>query len=208
MTDLADAVREWLRPVPTVEQWGGWMRHTHSALTAVLDRHRSERYDEDAPPYCAECSGLAGYRVEAPCRTVCDIARSLGVSVEAVLAADDFERATRRLATAVGVDRATVDVARGGLLDLAAFEPSALASAAAEGDELVSLILPVPAPCAIELSSGTPHWERIGAYKCVGDGPFVVQLGVADASQPNGVLHLRLGRPHAVGAVVKVVEHV
>lgn len=78
MTDLDAAIREWLRPVPTVDEWGEWMHHTHAALTAVLDVHATTDLG-DGKPYCTECSSQAGNRVFEPCRTKQAIAEKLGV---------------------------------------------------------------------------------------------------------------------------------
>lgn len=51
------------------------------ALTAVLNRHKSQRLDDEHDPYCDECSSLHGVPVAYPCRTVRDVATELGVEV-------------------------------------------------------------------------------------------------------------------------------
>ena len=68
------AIREWLDPIPTVEQWGGWMRRVHGALTAVLDLHA----DAEAG-FCRECSDE--FPAASPCPTKRAIAEKLGVEV-------------------------------------------------------------------------------------------------------------------------------
>lgn len=78
---LDAAIREWLRPVPTVDRFGGWMHDTRAALIAVLDKHADETIG-DGPAHCTECSSLAGVRVWAPCGTVRAIAKELGIEAD------------------------------------------------------------------------------------------------------------------------------
>jgi hypothetical protein len=94
MADLDAAIREWLGPVPTVDQWGEWSRRTCTALLAALDRHshNSAQIEDGADKVykdgafvmsrpglvtrCAECGHVQ------PCPTKVDIAKALGVEVD------------------------------------------------------------------------------------------------------------------------------
>ena len=79
MTDGLDAaIREWLGPVPTVDQWHEWMHRTHSALTAVLDLHAAP---DRALPGEIHCGELIDW-VQGGCPTLRVIAEKLGVEVD------------------------------------------------------------------------------------------------------------------------------
>lgn len=87
MTDLDAAIREWLRPVPTVDEWGEWMHRTHGALTAVLDLHRpvsNEAWASSTPSIVCSCSPGEDDHFDEPypCREVRAIAEKLGVEVD------------------------------------------------------------------------------------------------------------------------------
>lgn len=62
MSDLDAAIREWLSPVPTVDEWGPWMHRTRAALIAVLDV--SKPGDKDGYDRC-ECLSCCHDRVLA-----------------------------------------------------------------------------------------------------------------------------------------------
>ena len=77
--------------------------------------------------------------------------------------------------------------------------PNTLASSAAVGDEAVCLAGPVPAPGYITLSAGTPHAAELPAFRCVGEGPYIVHLGY---SRDRRVAIGHASGPHCAGSPV------